>query len=228
MGTAGIWGAVLYHAPGVRCEIAIVNSGFGGTRLGRGVGGAIPRERVRKFAAGRRSVRRRRRARAPGVRWAYFLRLNIRVLIFLLSGLVLSRLFRTNLTVTVGYYGDRCAAAPRAESSPELSGQGGLGGTSTTKVGPAWATRQNIIFVVSRVLELHSPQSIDPGSSPSVVPGIMPCWRCSDELVNDSRHIKFLWPRWELFAADRQGDEACANPRSVPWLPGQVLCVGLA
>ena len=173
-------------------------------------------------------MRRRRRARAPGVRWAYFLRLNIRVLIFLLSGLVLSRLFRTNLTVTVGYYGDRCAAAPRAESSPKLSGQGGLGGTSTTKVGPAWATRQNIIFVVSRVLELHSPQSIDPGSSPSVVPGIMPCWRCSDELVNDSRHIKFLWPRWELFAADRQGDEACANPRSVPWLPGQVLCVGLA
>ena len=184
MGTAGLlWGAV-HQAPGVRCEIAIVNSGFGGTRLGRGVGGAIPRERVRKFAAGRRSVRRRRRARAPGVRWAYFLRLNIRVLIFLLSGLVLSRLFRTNLTVTVGYYGDRCAAAPRAESSPELSGQGGLGGTSTTKVGPAWATRQNIIFVVSRVLELHSPQSIDPGSSPSVVPGIMPCWRCSDELVN--------------------------------------------
>ena len=106
----------------------------------------------------------RRRARAPGVRWAYFLRLNIRVLIFLLSGPVLSRLFRTNLTVTVGYYGDRCAAAPRAESSPKLSGQGGLGGTSTTKVGPAWATRQNIIFVVSRVLELHSPQSIDPGS----------------------------------------------------------------
>ena len=52
--------------PGVRCEIAIVNSGFGGTRLGRGVGGAIPRERVRKLAAGRRSVRRRRRARA---RW---------------------------------------------------------------------------------------------------------------------------------------------------------------
>ena len=89
--------------PGDRCEIAIVNSGFGGTRLGRGVGGAIPRERVRKFAAGRRSVRRRRRARAPGVRWAYFLRLNIRVLIFLLSGLVLSRLFRTNLTVTVGH-----------------------------------------------------------------------------------------------------------------------------
>ncbi len=164
MGTAGIWGAVLYHAPGVRCEIAIVNSGFGGTRLGRGVGGAIPRERVRKLAAGRRSVGRRRRARALGVRWAYFLRLNIRVLIFLLSGPVLSRLFRTNLTVTVGYYGDRCAAAPRAESSPELSGQGGLGGTSTTKVGPAWATRQNIIFVVSRVLELHSPQSIDPGS----------------------------------------------------------------
>ena len=111
-----------------------------------------------------RSVRRRRRARAPGVRWAYFLRLNIRVLIFLLSGLVLSRLFRTNLTVTVGYYGDRCAAAPRAESSPKLSGQGGLGGTSTTKVGPAWATRQNIIFVVSGVLELHSPLSIDPGS----------------------------------------------------------------
>ena len=208
--------------------IAIVNSGFGGARPGEGDGGAIPRERVRKLAAGRRSVRRRRRARAPGVRWAYFLRLNIRVLIFLLSGLVLSRLFRTNLTVTVGYYGDRCAAAPRAESSPKLSGQGGLGGTSTTKVGPAWATRQNIIFVVSRVLELHSPQSIDPGSSPSVVPGIMPCWRCSDELVNDSRHIKFLWPRWELFAADRQGDEACANPRSVPWLPGQVLCVGLA
>ena len=103
-------------------------------------------------------------ARAPGVRWAYFLRLNIRVLIFLLSGLVLSRLFRTNLTVTVGYYGDRCAAAPRAESSPKLSGQGGLGGTSTTKVGPAWATRQNIIFVVSGVLELHSPLSIDPGS----------------------------------------------------------------
>ena len=119
---------------------------------------------LRKFAAGRRSVRRRRRARAPGVRWAYFLRLNIRVLIFLLSGLVLSRLFRTNLTVTVGYYGDRCAAAPRAESSPKLSGQGGLGGTSTTKVGPAWATRQNIIFVVSGVLELHSPLSIDPGS----------------------------------------------------------------
>ena len=179
MGTAGLlWGAV-HQAPGVRCEIAIVNSGFGGTRLGRGVGGAIPRERVRKFAAGRRSVRRRRRARAPGVRWAYFLRLNIRVLIFLLSGLVLSRLFRTNLTVTVGYYGDRCAAAPRAESSPELSGQGGLGGTSTTKVGPAWATRQNIIFVVSGVLELHSL-----GLSPSVVPGIMPCWRCSDELVN--------------------------------------------
>ena len=179
MGTAGLlWGAV-HQAPGVRCEIAIVNSGFGGTRLGRGVGGAIPRERVRKFAAGRRSVRRRRCARAPGVRWAYFLRLNIRVLIFLLSGLVLSRLFRTNLTVTVGYYGDRCAAAPRAESSPKLSGQGGLGGTSTTKVGPAWATRQNIIFVVSGVLELHSL-----GLSPSVVPGIMPCWRCSDELVN--------------------------------------------
>ena len=179
MGTAGLlWGAV-HQAPGVRCEIAIVNSGFGGTRLGRGVGGAIPRERVRKFAAGRRSVRRRRRARAPGVRWAYFLRLNIRVLIFLLSGLVLSRLFRTNLTVTVGYYGDRCAAAPRAESSPKLSGQGGLGGTSTTKVGPAWATRQHIIFVVSGVLELHSL-----GLSPSVVPGIMPCWRCSDELVN--------------------------------------------
>ena len=179
MGTAGLlWGAV-HQAPGVRCEIAIVNSGFGGTRLGRGVGGAIPRERVRKFAAGRRSVRRRRRARAPGVRWAYFLRLNIRVLIFLLSGLVLSRLFRTNLTVTVGYYGDRCAAAPRAESSPKLSDQGGLGGTSTTKVGPAWATRQNIIFVVSGVLELHSL-----GLSPSVVPGIMPCWRCSDELVN--------------------------------------------
>ena len=66
MGTAGIWGAVLYHAPGVRCEIAIVNSGFGGTRLGRGVGGPTPRERVRKLAAGRRSVRRRRRARA---RW---------------------------------------------------------------------------------------------------------------------------------------------------------------
>ena len=179
MGTAGLlWGAV-HQAPGVRCEIAIVNSGFGGTRLGRGVGGAIPRERVRKFAAGRRSVRRRRRARAPGVRWAYFHRLNIRVLMFLLSGLVLSRLFRTNLTVTVGYYGDRCAAAPRAESSPKLSGQGGLGGTSTTKVGPAWATRQNIIFVVSGVLELHSL-----GLSPSVVPGIMPCWRCSDELVN--------------------------------------------
>ena len=46
MGTAGLlWGAV-HQAPGVRCEIAIVNSGFGGTRLGRGVGGAIPRERV--------------------------------------------------------------------------------------------------------------------------------------------------------------------------------------
>lgn len=125
------------------------------------------------------TARRKHSPRAPGVRWAYFLRLNIRVLIFLLSGLVLSRLFRTNLTVTVGYYGDRCAAAPRAESSPKLSGQGGLGGTSTTKVGPAWATRQNIIFVVSGVLELHSL-----GLSPSVVPGIMPCWRCSDELVN--------------------------------------------
>ena len=46
--------------------IAIVNSGCGGVRLGRGDGGAIPRERVRKLAAGRRSVRRRRRARA---RW---------------------------------------------------------------------------------------------------------------------------------------------------------------
>jgi len=46
--------------------IAIVNSGCGGARLGRGDGGAIPRERVRKLAAGRRSVRRRRRARA---RW---------------------------------------------------------------------------------------------------------------------------------------------------------------
>ena len=44
--------------------IAIVNSGCGGARLGRGDGGAIPRERVRKLAAGRRSVRRRRRARA--------------------------------------------------------------------------------------------------------------------------------------------------------------------
>ena len=31
MGTAGLlWGAV-HQAPGVRCEIAIVNSGFGGT-----------------------------------------------------------------------------------------------------------------------------------------------------------------------------------------------------
>ena len=42
-------------------EIAIVNSGFGGMpRLGRGVWGAsIPRERVRRLAAGRRSVRRR-------------------------------------------------------------------------------------------------------------------------------------------------------------------------
>ena len=35
-------------------------------RLGRGDGGASPRERVRKLAAVRRSVRRRRRARA---RW---------------------------------------------------------------------------------------------------------------------------------------------------------------
>ena len=34
--------------------------------LGRGDGGTIPRERVRKLTAGRRSVRRRRRARA---RW---------------------------------------------------------------------------------------------------------------------------------------------------------------
>ena len=40
--------------------------GLGGARLGRGGGEAIPRERVRKLAAGRRSVRRRRRARA---RW---------------------------------------------------------------------------------------------------------------------------------------------------------------
>ncbi len=40
--------------------------GLGAGRLGRGGGGAIPRERVRKLAAGRRSVRRRRRARA---RW---------------------------------------------------------------------------------------------------------------------------------------------------------------
>ena len=40
--------------------------GFWGHALGKGVGGAIPRERVRKLAAGRRSVRRRRRARA---RW---------------------------------------------------------------------------------------------------------------------------------------------------------------
>ena len=38
-------------------EIAIVNSGFGGARLGRGDGGAISRERVRKLVAGRRSVR---------------------------------------------------------------------------------------------------------------------------------------------------------------------------
>ncbi len=44
---------------------AIVNSGFGGRGQGRD-GGAIPRERARKLAAGRRSVRRRRRARA---RW---------------------------------------------------------------------------------------------------------------------------------------------------------------
>ena len=35
----------------------------GGARLGRGDGGAFPRERVRKLAAGRRSLRRRRRAR---------------------------------------------------------------------------------------------------------------------------------------------------------------------
>ena len=49
-------------------EIAIVNSGFGGMRLGRGVGGAIPRERVRRLAAGRRSVRRRRRALARWLR----------------------------------------------------------------------------------------------------------------------------------------------------------------
>ena len=49
-------------------EIAIVNSGFGGMpRLGRGFWGAsIPRERVRRLAAGRRKVRRRRGARA---RW---------------------------------------------------------------------------------------------------------------------------------------------------------------
>ena len=38
-------------------EIAIVNSGFEATHLGRGDGGAIPRERVRKLVAGRRSVR---------------------------------------------------------------------------------------------------------------------------------------------------------------------------
>ena len=44
--------------------IARVNSGFGGARPRKGDGGAIPRERVRKLAAGRRSVRRRRRARA--------------------------------------------------------------------------------------------------------------------------------------------------------------------
>ena len=36
--------------------------------LARFLGGAIPRERVRKLAAGRRSVRRRRRARARA-RW---------------------------------------------------------------------------------------------------------------------------------------------------------------
>ena len=46
--------------------LCYVNSGWGRARLGRGGGGAIPRERVRKLAAGRRSVRRRRRARA---RW---------------------------------------------------------------------------------------------------------------------------------------------------------------
>ena len=32
-------------------EITIVNSGCGGTRLGRGVGGAIPRERVLRLLA---------------------------------------------------------------------------------------------------------------------------------------------------------------------------------
>ena len=53
VGTVGTYGST--HT----VEIAIVNSGFGGTRLGRGVGGAIPRERVRRLAAGRRSVRRR-------------------------------------------------------------------------------------------------------------------------------------------------------------------------
>ena len=45
---------------------------WGPLRLGRGIGGAIPRERVRRLAAGRRSVRRRRRAlarwRSPGSR----------------------------------------------------------------------------------------------------------------------------------------------------------------
>ena len=48
--------------------VSIINSGFGGGcgGLWRGVGGAIPRSRLCKLAAGRRSVRRRRRARA---RW---------------------------------------------------------------------------------------------------------------------------------------------------------------
>ena len=42
--------------------MAIVNSGL----RWRDVGGAIPRERVRKLATGRRSVRRRRRAGRVG------------------------------------------------------------------------------------------------------------------------------------------------------------------
>ena len=59
-------GTELEAGVGYTTEIAIVNSGCGGTRLGRGDGGAIPRERVRRLAAGRRKVRRRRGARA---RW---------------------------------------------------------------------------------------------------------------------------------------------------------------
>ena len=44
-------GTELEAGVGYTTEIAIVNSGCGGTRLGRSLGGAIPRERVLRLGA---------------------------------------------------------------------------------------------------------------------------------------------------------------------------------